>query len=1026
MKKRIRSLVALVFVFSLIFSQFSVMETKAEESGVPNEEGTLTIGTPVDGEFGVSENVHWYKVDPSESEMTDYTHFRMKLQSELELNVTVYSSLENAIDNRAFDRYMGYSFQNEPAIIDFPISWVGPYYIKIESYGTEEEYAEFEEEFEDMVIPYTVSYDGITLPPSDEAIAEECPAELSTKERENGKSILRDLRTVRETVLAKTEKGQDLSALYYKAAPFISSKMVFSKTLRDSVYRDLVQLKDLFADVAANGSASSYKITKEDQKAINNLYNSALESTPEFIQEKIENTGKSVGISNLTNSTVSTILAKAGLSPIKAASDENRLIVKLKDKKDAASIQGKTETLGVKSISPLKAKDSFFSNMYVVEVDGDAVYKVSTSSLKAISKEIAKLPEVEFVEPVQQYKALSSDAQYPYQWSLKNNGDNGGTPDADIKYEQLQELLKEKDLEDTVIAVVDTGVDHTLADLSDQVLKNDGYNFVSRSSDAMDDHGHGTHVSGIIAAEANNHYSMAGINPNTKILPVKVLDASGSGDTEQIAYGIKYAVDHGAQVINLSLGGSYSRVIEYALKYAHDHGVTVVAATGNDGMEEISYPGSSKYVVSVGATNNMDLVSDYSNFGNGIDLVAPGTDIPSLVPDGNVTYMSGTSMATPHVAAVAGLLLSHDAGLTPAQVERVLTRTAVDITFDEEDNPGNGYYYEDEYPYPVELVLPGYDSVSGWGRLDALGAVTGIDQADIGTERIFGPDRYETAVKISSKGWEQSDVAVIATGRNYPDALSATPLAYHHNAPLLLTNTTTLPKSVKDELKRLKVKKVILVGGKSVITSNVEKEVKDLGIKTISRISGADRYETSVKIAEQLGFTDRAVVATGQSFADALSIAPIAASLEMPILLTKKNGTSDSVRNYIEESMFEQFYVIGGESAIPEMVAEEFMNYERLSGSDRYETNSSIINYFAGELNMSTPFIATGKNYPDALAGSALAAVEGNPVVLTHPKEAQFTTMDTLAMFAPVTDMYYILGGEEAISDSVVESLITQ
>ncbi|MCA1065270.1 cell wall-binding repeat-containing protein [Rossellomorea aquimaris] len=1023
MKKKIRSLIAFVFVFSLIFSGVPRMEANGEESGVPIEEGTLTIGAPVDGEFESSENVHWYKVDPSDSEIADYTHLRMKLQSEQEMNITVYSSLENAIDNRAFERYMSYSFQNEPAIIDFPLSWTGPYYLKIESYGMGEEYIEFEEEFEEMVIPYTIGYDGITLPPSSEPIGEECPAELSTKERENGKSILRDLRTVRETVLAKTDKGQELSALYYKAAPFISSKMLFSKTLRDSVYRDLVQLKDLFADVAAKGSGSSYKVTAEDQKAINHLYQNALESTPAFIQEKIEDAGKSVGISKLAGSTVSTILAKADLSPTKAVS--NRLIVKVKDKKDAKSFQGKTKTMGVESISPLKTKDSFFSNMYVLELDEEEK-KVSAASLKAATKEISDLPEVEFVEPVQQYKVLSADAQYPYQWSLKNNGDNGGIKDSDIQYEQLQELLEGKDLEDTIIAVVDTGVDHTLADLSGRVLSNEGYNFVSRNSDSMDDHGHGTHVSGIIAAEANNHYSMAGINPHGKILPVKVLDASGSGDTEQIAYGIKYAVDHGAQVINLSLGGSYSRVIEYALKYAHDHGVTVVAATGNDGMEEISYPGSSKFVISVGATNNLDLVSDYSNFGNGIDMVAPGTEIPSLVPDGQVTYMSGTSMATPHVAAVAGLLLSHDASLTPAQVERVLTRTAVDITFDEEDNPGTGYYYEEEYPYPAELVLPGYDTVSGWGRLDALEAVTGIGQANIGADRISGADRYETAVEISKEGWEQSDVAVIATGRNYPDALSATPLAYHHDAPLLLTNTTTLPQSVKDELVRLNVKKVILVGGKSVISPDVEKELKNLGIKTVSRISGADRYETSVKIAEQLGFTDRAVVATGQSFADALSIAPIAAALEMPILLTKKSGTPEAVRSYMEESMFEQFYVIGGESAIPEESAEEFMNYERLSGSDRYETNSSIIHYFSGELNMSTPFIATGKNYPDALAGSALAALNGNPVVLTHPKEVQFTTMDTLATFAPVTDRYYILGGEGAVSSSVVDSLIHQ
>ncbi|BCB05804.1 hypothetical protein KH172YL63_39370 [Bacillus sp. KH172YL63] len=1015
-------MVALVFVFSLIFSQFSVLEAKAEESGIPEDESVLTIGAAVEGEFDMNEHIKWFKIDPSEREISDYTHLRIKLQSEVELNVTVYSSLENAIENRAFDRYMNYSYYNEPAIIDFPVSWVGPYYIKVESYGMmEEEYMDSEEEYDDYTIPFLIGYDGVTLPPSDEVIAEECPAELSTKERENGKGILRDLRTIRENVLAKTENGKELSSLYYKSAPFISSKMVFSKDLRNSVYNDLVQLKGLFADVAANGSSSSYKITKEDQRAINDLYESALASTPDFLQEKIEEEGKSIGVHNLTNLTVSSILAKGGLSPVKAAS--NRIIVKLKDKKNVATIQGKAASLGVESVSPLKIKDSFFSNMYVMEVENQE-NTMTAASLRTTVKGIEDLPEVEFAETVQQYEALSSDAQFPYQWSLQNNGDNGGTADADIQYEELQELLKDQSLSETVIAVVDTGVDYSLADLSSRVLKDEGYNFVGRNADAMDDHGHGTHVSGIIAAESNNHYSMAGINPFAKILPVKVLDASGSGDTEQIAYGIKYAVDHGAKVINLSLGGSYSRVIEYALKYAHDHGVTVVAATGNDGMEELSYPGSSKYVVAVGATNNLDIVSDYSNYGNGIDLVAPGTDIPSLVPDGNVTYMSGTSMAAPHVAAVAGLILSQDGELTPAQVERVLTRTAVDISFDEEDNPGTGYYYEDEYPYPAELVFPGYDTVSGWGRLDAFGAVTGMDQANIGTERIFGSDRYQTAVEISRKGWEQSDVAVIATGRNYPDALSATPLAYHHSAPLLLTDTTTLTQTVKDELKRLKVKKVILVGGKSVISPNVEKELKELKVKTVNRISGSDRYDTSVKIAEQLGFTDRAVVATGESFADALSIAPIAASLEMPILLTKKSGTPESVSNFIEESMFEQFYVVGGESAIPDMVAEELMYYERLSGADRYETNSMIIQYFASELNMSTPFIATGKNYPDALAGSALAAANGNPVVLTHPKEVQFTTLDTLAAFAPVTEKYYILGGEKAISNSVIESLV--
>jgi cell wall-associated protease len=581
-------------------------------------------------------------------------------------------------------------------------------------------------------------------------------------------------------------------------------------------------------------------------------------------------------------------------------------------------------------------------------------------------------------------------------------------------------------MNDTVIAVVDTGVDHTLADLNSKVLADNGYNFIGKNSNAMDDHGHGTHVSGIIAAENNNHYSMSGINSHAEILPVKVLDASGSGDTEQIAFGIRYAVDQGADVINLSLGGGYSRVLESALKYAYDHDVTVVAASGNDGMEELSYPASSKYVISVGGTNRIDLVSDYSNYGKGLDLVAPGTDIPSLMPDGNVTNMTGTSMATPHVAAAAGLLLSHNMDLTPSEVERILTKSAADIAFDEQDNPMDDieeYPYDEEYPYPEEEVIPGYDTVSGWGRLDAFGAVKAFDRMNIQMERISGSDRYETAVKVSKESFTGSGTVVIATGKNYPDALSATPLAHKHKAPLLLTDTNSLPAVVKGELKRLGAKKVILVGGKSVITANVEKELKAAGITSISRISGLDRYETSVNIAKQLGTADRAVVATGESFADALSIAPIAASKTMPILLTKKNAIPNSVSQYVKSSKMKQTFVIGGAAVVPDKIAKSFPNHKRISGATRYETNSSIISYFAADLNMSSPFIATGSNYPDALSGSAAAAVHGNPIILTNPKAAEQTTIDTIAAYADSAKMYYIIGGENALPESAISSL---
>ncbi|MDG3044689.1 S8 family serine peptidase [Bacillus sp. B6(2022)] len=137
-----------------------------------------------------------------------------------------------------------------------------------------------------------------------------------------------------------------------------------------------------------------------------------------------------------------------------------------------------------------------------------------------------------------------------------------------MKFEQMNTLIGTSKMKQTLIAVVDTGVDSRLSDLSGTVRTDLGANLIGRNKDAIDDNGHGTHVAGIIAAKADNHYSMAGLNQHTGIIPVKVLDAYGNGDTEHIALGIKHAVDKGAKVINMSLGGYYSKVIEYAMNYA--------------------------------------------------------------------------------------------------------------------------------------------------------------------------------------------------------------------------------------------------------------------------------------------------------------------------------------------------------------------------------------------------------------------------------------------------------------------------
>ena len=730
-KRKISLFIVFILSFTLCFSQSSI--TKAAESNLISDAKLLTISKPVKSNFKENETVHWYKISPLEDEVAKFTHFQVKFQAEQQLNISVYSSIENAQNDKAFDRYRGNSIANEPAIIDFPIAWTGPYYIKVE-YGEEDL---GDGGLIDNLPPmlslndttpaeskYIISYKGVNLPPSDGINGESCPVELST-EAKGGNGILRDLRSIRETLLSKTDNGKELSSFYYKVAPFLSAKMIVSQSLRDDVYNSLTQLNNLFADVAENGKSSSYIITKKDQEAINNLYKISRDSVPESLKKQLDKIASDMGISNLTNLNVSTIINKAGL----ASSDENaeiknRYIVKLKDGYTLNKFKSKANSFDVKSINPLNGGNSIFEDMVVVQLNDN---KLARSQANFSVQQMEMLPEVEFVEKVQEYHSLTIDSQYSYQWALKNSGKNEGIANADIQYEPLMSLIKGKKLKDTLVAVVDTGVDHTLKDLSANVKSDQGKNYINPSNNALDDNGHGTHVAGIIAATANNNYSMAGVSTFAKILPVKVLDSTGSGSTEQIVYGIKYAVDKGAKVINLSLGGSYSRSIEYALQYANKKNVTVIAASGNDGVEGLSYPASSKYVISVGATNRLDLVSDYSNYGKGLDLVAPGTDIPSIVPDGNVTYMSGTSMAAPYVAGVASLLIAQNPNLKPDEVESLLTKTATDVVFNEQDHSDVNMDYLPDGEYPIEETIPGYDPISGWGRLNAYSAFSALE-----------------------------------------------------------------------------------------------------------------------------------------------------------------------------------------------------------------------------------------------------------------------------------------------------------
>ena len=229
------------------------------------------------------------------------------------------------------------------------------------------------------------------------------------------------------------------------------------------------------------------------------------------------------------------------------------------------------------------------------------------------------------------------------------------------------------------VAVIDTGV-AAVPDLSGQLLP--GVDYVTGSGNGTADAaGHGTHVAGIIAARANNGLGIAGLAPSVKILPVRVLDADGSGYDSDIANGIVYAADHGASVINLSLGGpGYSSVLAQAVSYALSKNVVVVAAAGNakQSGNAASYPAALPGVLAVAATDSSDAVAPFSNTGSYVKVAAPGVHVLSTVP-GGYAYGDGTSMASPYVAAAAALVRSANGGLSESAVVTDLTTTATDL-----------------------------------------------------------------------------------------------------------------------------------------------------------------------------------------------------------------------------------------------------------------------------------------------------------------------------------------------------------
>ncbi|MCJ7561732.1 MAG: S8 family serine peptidase, partial [Thermoplasmata archaeon] len=332
----------------------------------------------------------------------------------------------------------------------------------------------------------------------------------------------------------------------------------------------------------------------------------------------------------------------------------------------------------------------------------------AATDAESIARSLSSIPGVVSVSSEMRASAsfLPDDPGLEYQWGLD-------TIDAYAAWD-----ITVGD-EETIVAVLDTGIDWNHPDLVANIWTNaqgyHGYNFIDDNWFPMDDNingydddgdfvsniytYHGTHVAGIMGATIDNAIGIAGI-AQVKLMAVKVMNDSGEGTDSTVSSGVRWAVDNGAQVIVMSLGlDGLSAPLQNAVNYATSRGVVLVASAGNSGTSVLSYPAAFPNVIAVGASDNLDRRASFSNFGVNLDVMAPGVSIYSTQGGGSYQSLSGTSAAAPHVAAIAALMLTLNPALTTVEVGDIINSTATDIS------------------------INGYDTQTGWGIVNAFRAV---------------------------------------------------------------------------------------------------------------------------------------------------------------------------------------------------------------------------------------------------------------------------------------------------------------
>lgn len=302
------------------------------------------------------------------------------------------------------------------------------------------------------------------------------------------------------------------------------------------------------------------------------------------------------------------------------------------------------------------------------------------------------------------------------------------------------------------------------------------------------------------------------------------------------------------------------------------------------------------------------------------------------------------------------------------------------------------------------------------------------------TQRISGSNRYQTAVECSKATFPKgARFVIIASGENYADALAGTTLAGTLCSPLLLSESDVLPSETLAEIKRIKPERIYILGGESSVSEDVKKTIEDAGFKAY-RLAGKTRYETSVAIAKnnaaQIGAeTTEVFFVSGNGFADALSIAPVAAAKRAPVIYINKSGALDpSVEEYLSErkGIITTAHIIGGEGAVGKAADAQIKKYipnvSRISGSNRYYTNLNIIKLYANYFTSKNIILSTAMDYPDALAGSIYAKYNSTPIMLVGDT---VTAYQLAYIKARNTQTAIILGGESSVSEGTIMSMFS-